>query len=192
MNNLFKSNSRFDILNHEKKEPKKEVSSQRDSSIKKIEKKTQIKTNGFGKNFSIQLDDLSCFPDLIIDKKEQQQLSLHTEEDKKSFMDIVQIQKKEEDEKSDKEFLPEGWIVLKKGQQYEQEITKEDTYIDPNVVFNRLVECYEKWKSDYIENWGIEEYEREYRFPNYDYHSFDQWDSEEDCELGEESNDDYE
>ena len=192
MNNLFKSNSRFDVLNDEKKEPKKEMPRQRDSSFKKTAKMeeiktTEIKTNGFSEKNSIKLDDLFSFPDLIADKKE---LIHPEEEDKKSFMDIVQIQKKEK-EVEDLEQLPKGWIMLKKGK---PSYTKEQSCemeIDSNRVFNRLVESYEKWKAEYIENWGIDEYEREYRFPNYDYHSFDLWDSENEYEFGEES-DDYE
>ena len=61
MNNLFKSNSRFDVLNDEKKEPKKEMPRQRDSSFKKTAKMeeiktTEIKTNGFSEKNSIKLD----------------------------------------------------------------------------------------------------------------------------------------
>jgi hypothetical protein len=192
MNNHFKTNSRFDILNEEQKEPKKEVVSLRGTPtpiVKKREemKTTEIKPNGFSKIYSIKLDDLSSFPDLIVVNKKEQKTNLS--EEKISFTDIVQIEKKEEEE--DLEKLPEGWIVLKKGKRYKP-LPKEEKPIDPNVVFNKLVDSYEKWKAEYIENWGIEEYEREYRFPNYVYDSFHEWDSEDECEFWEQSNHEYE
>ena len=186
MNNHFKTNSRFDILNEEQKEPKKEmVIVPRGSFVKKtIEMKPNA--NGFSKISSIKFDDLSSFPDLIVNKKEEKS---KLSEEKISFTNIVQIQKKEEEE--DLEQLPEGWIVLKKGKQYKPSV-EEEKPIDPNVIFNKLVNSHEKWKEEYIENWGIDEYEREYRFPNYVYDSFNQWESEDEYEFGEQSNDEYE
>jgi hypothetical protein len=50
---------------------------------------------------------------------------------------------------------------------------KDDTSA---VIMGRLVELYETWKKNYIETWGEEDYERNYRFPNYDYEYFDKLD----------------
>lgn len=190
MNNYFKTNSRFEILNDEQRKVKKElvVVPKGGSFVKKTTeiKTTEMKPNGFSKNSSIKLDDLSSFPDLIVNKKEEKSIT-HTEE-KISFTNIVQTQKKEEEE--DLEQLPEGWIVLKKGKQYKPPVVEEKP-IDPNVIFNKLVNSHEKWKEEYIENWGQDEYEREYRFPNYVYDSFNQWESEDEHELGQQSNDEY-
>ena len=44
------------------------------------------------------------------------------------------------------------------------------------VIMARLAEIYDTWKEEYIETWGIEDYERNYRFPNYDYEYFDKLD----------------
>ena len=50
---------------------------------------------------------------------------------------------------------------------------KDDTSA---VIMARLAENYDTWKEEYIETWGIEDYERNYRFPNYDYEYFDKLD----------------
>lgn len=167
MNNL-KMNSRFEVLNTEKKEPKK-----REPEINKKEIK---KTNQFIKNNVyppkvIAIDDLSSFPDLISSNKKE---DVSDKIEQKSFMDIVQYQKEEEKVEDDEEQLPEGWIVLKKGKPYikKAELKKEE-FVDPNIIFNRLVDSHEKWKSDYIKTWGIEAYERECLFHNYDEYSYD-------------------
>ena len=51
--------------------------------------------------------------------------------------------------------------------------TKDAT---PDMIMGRLAEMYETWKEYYIETWGYEDYERNYRFPNYDYEYFDKLD----------------
>ena len=169
MNNL-KMNSRFEVLNTEKKEHKK-----REPEINKKEIK---KTNQFIKNNVpppkvIAINDLSSFPDLIFSNKKE---DVSDKIEQKSFMDIVQYQKEEEKVEDDEEQLPEGWIVLKKGKPYIKNKNLkmlEEEFVDPNIIFNRLVDSHEKWKSDYIKTWGIEAYERECLFHNYDEYSYD-------------------
>jgi hypothetical protein len=46
----------------------------------------------------------------------------------------------------------------------------------PDMIMGRLAEMYETWKEYYIETWGYEDYERNYRFHNYDYEYFDKLD----------------
>jgi len=43
-------------------------------------------------------------------------------------------------------------------------------------VFDKLVYLHEKRTSEYIKNWGEDEWERTFLFPNYDYHYFDKLD----------------
>jgi hypothetical protein len=45
---------------------------------------------------------------------------------------------------------------------------------------------YEKRKSEYIDNWGEDEWEQMFTFPNYDYHYFDKLD-----EIYEKNNVEY-
>jgi hypothetical protein len=46
----------------------------------------------------------------------------------------------------------------------------------PHVIMNKLVELYETWKANYIHLWGYDDYENNYKFPNYDYEYFDKLD----------------
>jgi hypothetical protein len=46
----------------------------------------------------------------------------------------------------------------------------------PHVIMNKLVELYETWKANYIQLWGYDDYENNYKFPNYDYEYFDKLD----------------
>jgi len=160
-------NSRFDILN---KEPttKKEKELKKEKQPLQEEKK---KSNNFIKSISsstIVLDDLSSFPELMVTNKKEEKIMKNAQI---SFTDIVQLQKEEEII----ETLPEGWIELKKGKNYkEQEQEQEqEQEIDPSIVFKKIVEFYEKRKINYIENWGIDEYEKEFQFPNYCYETDD-------------------
>jgi len=43
-------------------------------------------------------------------------------------------------------------------------------------VFDQLVFLHEKRTAEYINNWGEDEWERTFLFPNYDYHYFDKLD----------------
>lgn len=55
----------------------------------------------------------------------------------------------------------------------------------PAVIFKALTDNYEKWKAEYIEMYGYDEYENNYRFPNYDYEYFDKLDEKYIFELEE-------
>lgn len=96
-----------------------------------------------------------------------------------STNDFSLLFKKKNQEEKDLNLNPpeekEGWITIKKGEPYipkkeknllEQE---ENQKVDPYKVFEKLTNIYEKWKKNYIEQWGYDEYEKYYRFPNYDY-----------------------
>ena len=55
----------------------------------------------------------------------------------------------------------------------------------PHEVMARQVELYERWKADYIAEYGEDYYERHYRFPNYDYEYFDKLDDKYEAEMDE-------
>lgn len=52
-------------------------------------------------------------------------------------------------------------------------------------VFKRLVEIYEERTKEYIESWGYDEWEKMFRFPNYDYNYFDKLDQKYEEEMSE-------
>lgn len=90
--------------------------------------------------------------------------------------------------------LPDGWVEITKDKQtstlaynYGKNMKpdKEMTIFD---VAEELVTKYEKWEKEYIAKWGEDEYEKMYKFPNYDYYYFDDLDQK----YYEESEDEYE
>jgi len=62
----------------------------------------------------------------------------------------------------------EEWIP----QEIKKTVVKEQ-----KVIPYALVEAYDKWKKQYIEDFGYDDYEHNYLFPNYDYEYFDKLDA---------------
>lgn len=81
-----------------------------------------------------------------------------------------------------------GWVMYKKDVKsnksicvYGEKINDESNDNEENNcmdVLNSLVTLHEKRMSEYKEMWGEEDYERTFRFPNYDYEYFDKLDDE--------------
>ena len=53
----------------------------------------------------------------------------------------------------------------------------------PYEIMTVLNDRYERWKEEYIEEYGWDEYDRHYRFPNYDYEYFDKLDDQYEKEM---------
>jgi hypothetical protein len=53
----------------------------------------------------------------------------------------------------------------------------------PAEIMKALSDKYEKWKAEYIRDYGIDDYEHNFRFPGYDYEYFDKLDEAWDLEL---------
>lgn len=53
----------------------------------------------------------------------------------------------------------------------------------PAEIMKALADKYEKWKAEYIRDYGIDDYEHNFRFPGYDYEYFDKLDEAWDLEL---------
>ena len=62
----------------------------------------------------------------------------------------------------------------------------------PYEIFTALNTNYERWKADYIKEYGEDYYERYYRFPNYDYEYFDKLDEKYERELQKLDDKEYE
>ena len=54
---------------------------------------------------------------------------------------------------------------------------------EPHEIMKALAEKYDKWKAEYISEYGIDDYEHNFRFPGYDYEYFDKLDEAWDLEL---------
>ena len=126
---------------------------------------------------------INSFPILI---KSNKNINQNVEITKPSFLEKITTKKKEEViEVIEEEQIKPGWVEIK----YNKNTKKIDyrygtpvsCYRKPtyeSIVLQKLVENHEKWKAYYIQLWGEDEYEKMYRFPNYDYHYFDKLDEE--------------
>jgi zinc finger protein AEBP2 len=90
--------------------------------------------------------------------------------------------------------LPPGWSQLKRDPITKQTIIKskvilsekQDILTESDIVYNvftGLTDLYECRKQQYIDNWGEDEYEKMFKFPNYDYEYFDKLDEKYEKEM---------
>ena len=97
------------------------------------------------------------------------------------------------------ETLPPGWLSLKKDPTSNKIIWRENKLKNTDPVekseneiaietFDALAELYDSRDNEFIDTWGYEEWERTFRFPNYDYNYFDRLDELADEELEAEEN----
>jgi len=95
--------------------------------------------------------------------------------------------------------LSSGWVEITMGDQnlkfsynYGKNMKKdkETSLFD---VCRELSLKYEKWEKEYIEKWGENEYEKMYKFPNYDYDYFNRLDEKwnEESEDEDENDEEY-
>ena len=63
-----------------------------------------------------------------------------------------------------------------------------DDYDNPYVVMSRLIKLNKIRRNDYIRNWGIDEYEYMFMFPNYDYEYYNKVDEVYDYDFESDNN----
>jgi hypothetical protein len=125
---------------------------------------------------------INSFPVLFESKKNTNQT---TEISKPSFLEKINTRKEEVVEVIEEDKLPPGWVELtynKQTRQINYRYKKPVNYYrkpsNESIVLQTLVDNYETWRENYIQLWGEDEYEKMYRFQNYDYHYFDKLDEE--------------
>ena len=95
----------------------------------------------------------------------------------------------EEKEKEKEEKIPDGYICVsynkqtrkiqyKKGKMNDQNNINKNRNNYVNETMNKICNVYEKRKKEYVEMWGEEEYEKNFKFPCYDYEYFNKLDYE--------------
>jgi hypothetical protein len=100
------------------------------------------------------------------------------------------------------ETLLPGWVSLKKDPTSNKIIWRENKSKNADPVekseneivmeiFDALAELHDRRDNEFIDTWGYEEWERTFRFPNYDYNYFDKLDelAEDDLEAEENNQD---
>ena len=174
-----KQNGRFS-------DPKKDIERRLEEEQKRKEEEIKRKN----KEREEALSD-NNFPDLFVSNKVEilKEKTIQT-----TFLDKIKEKKMEENiiVKPDEECIQSGYIVNTKNKnthkliyKYGEETNSNDMVenISPNDVFKTLVELYETRKKKYIELWGEDEYDKEFRFQNYEYGYFDRLDQEYEEEL---------
>lgn len=104
--------------------------------------------------------------------------------------------------KNKEDEVPPGWCMMQYDKKTHQTIYKygKPTYIEREKtereigidVLNALVSLHEKRTKEYIDNYGYDEWERMFRFPNYDYNWVDKLDEEYEEYMAELEQDDEE
>jgi hypothetical protein len=140
-------------------------------------------------NKKLFLFNNESFPDLISSKNPENSKKEENENSNSLFTKVLHAKLEEEEkerEKEEEEKEKKRWIVIKKGVPYQKkeelEKKQEEEEVDPRKVFEQLTKNYEKWKKNYIESWGYDDYEHHYRFPNHDYRCYETSDSNSDLE----------
>jgi hypothetical protein len=213
MTNVFKTKSRFASLvdeeeieenkkNHKEKtterpinksnydnKKREEYSSSNNNNNKFIdEKEKKIKEE----QKKIIIND-SNFPTLTNEKTDEKTNETTNETTNKTlnFIDKVKTIVNSEEELLNEEYIPPGYLVLKRDKNTNKIIRKygempnyfEEKEITPSEIIDKLVYLYEKRKEEYINLWGEEEYEKMFLFNNYDYYYFDKLDLQYEEEL---------
>lgn len=116
------------------------------------------------------------FPSLTHGTKEMKE-NVQTQ----NFMDKLLTEKKQYANEN-AWILPDGWVEITKDKK-KSNLTynygknmKQDNAPTLFDVCEELSCKYEKWEKEYIHIWGNDEYEKMYKFPNYDYYYFDKLD----------------
>lgn len=135
------------------------------------------------KDIKISIDDLEMFPSLSTS------INIETNTDKPTFIEKLKCVN-DEIQCNDDNILKEGWVSLRRddNNQIIYEYSKirnnyDDNDLDWETITKKLNENYERWKKQYISTWGQDEFEKMYKFPNYDYFYFDKLDEEYENEM---------
>ena len=121
---------------------------------------------------------ISSKPTSLINEKEEQSIKLYS--------DIVETEVKKEENTEEFKLKP-GWILIDKSKKYNKTDGSENEYFaNIKLIMQKTNVLYESRKKEYIELYGEDNYEKMFKFPNYDYEYFDRLDYL--CELEMESN----
>lgn len=174
-------NNRFRFLLDEE-QPKRE----RPTKRIKTRERQHISVRNFEtkkKEIHIIEDDEVNFPSLVGHKTAENENKIEV-----SYGSILKNEEKSQNKKTNENKLKKGWVEL--GANFNAELepkvkmqTKEEQLNEYLHFVDCMVALYECQKSEKIEILGEENYERIYKFPNYDYEYFDKLDEKYEAEL---------
>jgi hypothetical protein len=213
MSNTFKQNSRFSALiddnsapsRNEKPKTREDYSDrpQRNRYTDKYSSRDQFDRNGQNQesrikaNAALQLELTDeNFPSIMPPTTNKVKHDLNYTE---LFTSLSNTQPTKVVVDANIETLAPGWVSLKKDPASNKIIWRENKSKNADPVeksenelateaLDALVELYDMRDEEYIDTWGYEDWERTFRFPNYDYEYFDRLDELADEELEVEEN----
>ena len=139
----------------------------------KLEKEKQRKQLELEKS----LTDSNSFPELI-----PTQAVKVGQAREMNYIDKVTWVKEEVVENNEDDWLPVGFEKLEDNKN-DVKCHSRAGPVDPAKVLKKLVDLYENWKRDYINTWGLDDYESRYLFPNYDYEYMDKLDEKHEYDM---------
>jgi|688.fasta_scaffold596045_2 hypothetical protein len=216
MSNTFKQNSRFSALiddnaappRNEKPKPRGDYSDrpQRNRYTDKYTGGDQFDRNK--QNQELRIKANAALQLELTDENFPSIMSLNTNKAKPdlNYTDLFASLSSNEPTKvvvdANIETLAPGWVSLKKDPASNKIIWRENKSKNTDPVeksenelateaLDALVELYDRRDNEFIDTWGYEEWERTFRFPNYDYEYFDRLDelAEDDLEAEENNQD---
>ena len=200
MSNIFKVNSRFSSLMEEKQD-KSEINNRKgndnvygermNSKFKTTENDRKSKFGGDKKKQQAIILNDNNFPTLTANNDKPTN-NTNVRPENINFLEKLTavIIEKETDITNLEEYILPGWLVMKRDKdtnkiikKYGKMTTFEKTNLSNYEIIEKLVVLHDKRREDYINTWGQDEYEKMFRFPNYDYDYFERLDEEEEEEL---------
>jgi hypothetical protein len=123
-------------------------------------------------------------------------ITVNTENNEKKYINILKTTKIIKNEEK-KEIIKPGWVKIKLQPKTRQIITISSKFVNEiseydkiqeqgYSVLDALVNLHEKRRNNYINNWGYDEWEKMFTFPNYDYNYFDRLDEIEEEKMEKE------
>ena len=204
--NIFKTNSRFDVLmddynnNNNKSNKNNKYNNEKQkktSNQSKFQKETkQLNKQEYNKREKNENPILKKnmteenFPQLIAKQKNIKETikQLNKEETKINYIDKLNTSKQITAETIiEEEKVEPGWVKLEKNKitkvvtiKYGKKtyFSDDEKIVTPTDVLYNLIKLHEQRKNDYIRDWGEESYENTFRFINYDYDYFEKLDEE--------------
>lgn len=198
MSNTFKNNTRFSGLFDDKESKKTK------EKLENKTYNNQFKSNNFEKNRLEQVikehknentaikntidnnankvfNIINDFPELVVPTKKTNDTNLN-------FLKVFNEESKTySDTNPELDNLKPGYVLIKRNLKTNETIILSKALIDnppkkkseqelENELREKLANRYEERKQEYIDNWGYDEWEKMFRFPNYDYEYFDKLD----------------
>ena len=129
------------------------------------------------------LTDMNAFPEL---SSKNAPSIINSSADQTSFANKIKWVEEEKVEEKETWYGVLGLTLLKPGDKKVRprvEVKPPTPSKTPDEIMKALADKYDKCKADYISDYGIDDYEHNFRFPGYDYEYFDKLDEALDLEL---------